>query len=213
MNITFKYSPNFDSNRKPIDRIVIHWIVGNLAAADAVFSKTGGTSAHYGVEDETVHQYVYEDKVAYHAGNYAMNQRSIGIEHSAAPGRPASDKTYETSAQLIARIASENNFPLDRTHVIKHNEVIATQCPGTMDVDRLITLAKKYKGGGSMDTLDSLRKQRDDNWNLYQKALKDQDAIRKARDDNWNLYQEERMKADPKYRDMIDKIKVLLNSL
>lgn len=135
-------SPNFDTNRKPINRIVIHWIVGTLAAADSQFQKPNSTSAHYAVEDTTVHQYVKEEHVAYHAGNYAMNQRSIGIEHSAAPDRPASEETYKTSATLIREIAKRHNIPLDRTHIIKHSEVVPTQCCGTVDVDRLINLAK-----------------------------------------------------------------------
>ncbi len=155
MNIIWKGSPNFDGNRKTIDRIVIHWIVGNLAAADAVFAKTSpGTSAHYGIEDQTVHQYVQEGQVAYHAGNYAMNQRSVGIEHSAQPGRLASDATYDSSGQMIAQIAKRYNIPLDRQHVIKHNEVVATQCPGTMDIDRLIAIAKSYLGGGGNSMAD-----------------------------------------------------------
>ena len=142
MNITQKPSPNFDSNRQPIDRIVIHWMVTTLAGADAQFMKPGGTSAHYGIEDAVIHQYVAENKVAYHAGNYPMNQRSIGIEHSADPNRPASDTTYQTSGQLIAEIAKRYNIPLDRQHIIKHSEVVATQCCGTVDVDRLISIAK-----------------------------------------------------------------------
>lgn len=137
-------SPNFDTDRKKIDRIVIHWMAGTLAGTDAQFQKTSpGTSAHYGVEDKTVHQYVKEENVAYHAGNYPMNQRSIGIEHSAAPDRPASDATYQTAAKLILEISKRHSIPLDRTHVIKHSEVKATQCPGTMDLDRLIRMAKE----------------------------------------------------------------------
>jgi len=138
MTITWIGSPNYDDKRKPIDRIVIHWMVGTMAAADAQFQKPGGTSAHYGVEGKTIHQYVTEGNVAYHAGNYAMNQRSIGIEHSAAPDRPATDETYATSAALIADIAKRRGIPLDRQHVIRHSEVVPTQCCGTVDVDRLI---------------------------------------------------------------------------
>jgi hypothetical protein len=143
-----KPSPNQDANRVKVDRVVIHWIVGNLAAADAVFAKPGGVSAHYGIEDNTVHQYVAEDKVAYHAGVYAMNQRSIGIEHSAAPDRPASEATYQTSGKLIAEICKRHSIPLDRAHIIKHSEVKATQCPGTMDLDKLINIAKNQGATG-----------------------------------------------------------------
>lgn len=142
MNITQKPSPNQDGNRVTIDRIVIHWMNGTLASADAVFSNPGGTSAHYGIENNEVHQYVAENKVAYHAGNYYYNQRSIGIEHSADPSRPASEQTYQTSGQLVREIAKRYNIPLDRTHIIKHSEIVPTQCCGTVDIDKIINLAK-----------------------------------------------------------------------
>ena len=167
MNIISKPSPNQDSFRLPITTIVIHWIVGNLAAADAVFAKLGGVSAHYAVEDSTVHQYVPENKVAYHAGVYLVNQQSIGIEHSASPDRPASDLTYETSGQLIAEIAKRYNIPLDRAHIKGHKEYKATQCPGTMDIDRLISIAKKYQPNDLQKELDKARLERDANWNKF----------------------------------------------
>lgn len=145
MNIQWIGSPNYDTNRKPINKIIIHWIVGNLAAADATFTKTSaGTSAHYGVEDSTIHQYVLEQNVAYHAGVYSVNQESVGIEHSASPDRPASESTYKTSGELIYEIAKRYNIPLDRQHILKHSEVKATQCCGTVDVDKLISIAKSF---------------------------------------------------------------------
>ena len=59
MTIKFIGSPNFDTSRKPIKQVVIHWMVGTLKATDAVFQdKIRNTSAHYGVEDEIIHQYV-----------------------------------------------------------------------------------------------------------------------------------------------------------
>lgn len=151
-------SPNYDTNRKPIDRVVIHWFgAGNQAGADATFQKPSGTSAHYSVEDTTVHQYVKEEHVAYHAGNYAMNQRSIGIEHSATPDRPATEATYQTAGKLLGEICARHNIPLDREHIIKHSEVPrATQCCGTIDIDKLISIAK---GGGMADTVESLKAQ------------------------------------------------------
>ncbi len=138
MNITWFGSPNFDGNRLPITRIVLHWMDGTLAGTDAQFQKPKGTSAHFGIEDDTVHQYVNVTQVAYHAGSYPMNQRSIGIEHSADPNRPASEKTYETSAQVIATMCKAYNIPVDREHIIKHSEVIPTQCPGSLGIDRII---------------------------------------------------------------------------
>lgn len=161
-------SSNYDKSRKPITHIVIHWIVGNLASADATFKNPArNASAHYGIEDSTIFQWVNEAHTAYHAGNYAYNQKSIGIEHSAAPDRPASEATYQTSGKLIAEIAKRYSIPLDRAHIVGHKEVSATQCPGTMDIDKLISIAK---GGVNVDTqkiIDELRKARDDNWNKF----------------------------------------------
>ena len=143
MNIVWKGSPNYDSNRKPIDRIVIHWMSGTLAGTDAQFQKSGGTSAHYGIEDNVIHQYVKEDNVAYHAGVYTMNQRSIGIEHSANIDRPASEETYKSSGMLVADLCKRYSIPLDRNHIIKHSEVPrSTACPGTLNLDKIIQIAK-----------------------------------------------------------------------
>lgn len=153
INTTWIGSPNFTSGREntTIDHIVIHWMDGTLASTDAVFQDTTRqTSAHYGIEDGTIHQYVQESDTAWHAGNWAMNLRSIGIEHSAQPGRDASAATLENSAQLIAQIAKEYNIPLDRQHVLKHSEVpYATQCCGTINVDALVARANQINGSST----------------------------------------------------------------
>ncbi len=152
MNVTFIGSPNQSAGRQGngIDHIVIHWMDGNLASADSTFQNTSRqTSAHYGIEDQTVHQYVQEADTAWHAGNWAMNCRSIGIEHSAEPGRDASAATIETSAQLVADIAKRHGIPLDRQHVIKHCEVpYATQCCGTVPIDEILAKAQAIVGSG-----------------------------------------------------------------
>src|SRR3990167_8874773 len=145
MDITFKGSPNYDSNRKKIDRIVVHWFgVGTLESANQRFQKPDNSSAHYGISNKTVWQWVYEDKVAYHAGNYAMNQRSIGIEHDAGinPAHDLSEASYRTSCELIHDICRRYSIPMDREHIIGHKEVKPTQCPGTIDINRLINIAK-----------------------------------------------------------------------
>lgn len=141
-------SPNFSKGRNgmntTIDRIVCHWIVGKLESADVTFQNTTrNTSAHYGVGDDEVHGYVKEEDTAYHAGVWAMNLRSLGIEHEGGPDLPISEETYKTSAKLIGELCKKYNIPLDREHIIKHNEVRATQCPGTLDLDKIIRLAKE----------------------------------------------------------------------
>jgi len=149
MSIQWKGSPNYDKNRKPITKIVIHWFgVGDLNSANNRFqSASSGVSAHYGISDDTVFQWVKEEHVAYHAGNYEVNQESIGIEHDATTTKNASEKTYQTSGQLVADICKRHSIPLDREHIIGHNQVKATACPGTLDIDKIINLAK----GDNMD--------------------------------------------------------------
>lgn len=135
---------NFEVGRKvPVDRIVLHWIVGKLSAADAEFQKPSRqASAHYGIGNKVVHQYVKEEDTAYHCGNLAFNRRSIGIEHEGGPDLPITDETYATSAELVATICKKYAIPLARTHIIGHREVAATQCPGALDIDRVIREAK-----------------------------------------------------------------------
>lgn len=164
MTTTWIGSPNYSSGRggNAIDRIVIHWMVGTLASTDAVFQNTTRrTSAHYGIEDGNIHQYVTEENTAFHAGTGQMNQRSIGIEHSAAPGRNATQATIDTSAQLVADICKRRNIPCDRSHIIKHSEVIATQCCGTIPIDEIVSKANAILKGEDMPTkvtLESGRK-------------------------------------------------------
>lgn len=144
-------SPNYTQGRQgtKIDRVYVHWMVGTLASTDSVFqNKAVGTSAHYGIENGNIHQYVGEENTAYHAGTWTENLRSVGIEHSAAPGRDATQATLETSARLIAEICKRHGIPIDRAHIRKHSENIATQCPGTIPIDWLVARAKQINVGG-----------------------------------------------------------------
>lgn len=140
MQAVFKGSPNFDTDRKPIDRIVIHWFgEGTLESANTRFqNESSQVSAHYGISDSRLWQWVKEENVAYHAGVYSMNQRSIGIEHDATTTKNASEETYQASIKLVAEICKKYNIPADRTHIIKHSEVKATACCGTLDIDRIV---------------------------------------------------------------------------
>jgi len=117
--------------------------MGTLEGANATFQKPSGTSAHYGISDTRVWQWVKEEHVAYHAGNYVVNQKSIGIEHDANPDKLLSEASYQTSGRLVAEICKRYNIPLDRTHIIKHSEVPRnTQCSGSIDIDKIIRIAK-----------------------------------------------------------------------
>lgn len=154
MSIQWKGSPNYDTNRKPIRKIVIHWFgKGTLESADKRFQNpSSNVSAHYGISGETVYQWVKEENVAYHSGNYSVNQESIGIEHDATTTHDASDDTYRTSARLIVDISERFGIPIDREHIIKHSDVKPTQCPGTVDVERIIREARLIKTEFAVET-------------------------------------------------------------
>ena len=127
-----------------IDKIVVHWMAGTLASCDATFQSPARiASAHYGIGGDQIHQYVKEEDAAWHCGNLLANRQSIGIEHEGGPNLPISELTYQTSAKLIKEICDRYSIPLDRTHIKGHNEFSATQCPGTLDTDKLISLAKQ----------------------------------------------------------------------
>jgi hypothetical protein len=137
---------NYDETRKPIDRVIIHTVVGTKDGAIARFSTIGTkVSAHYIVDwDGKLYHGLEETFTAYQAGDYAMNQRSIGVEHSDLGNyngtRP--DTLYKTSAALVADICTFYNIPIDRQHILKHSEVHPTGCPDALDVERIVREAK-----------------------------------------------------------------------
>lgn len=144
-------SGSFDTSRLRIQYVIIHTMVGTLEGTKNWFSNPNRdslSSAHYGIGlDGVIHRYVDENKTAYHAGNYSINQQSIGIEHedNKKPYEERTDTLYNTSAKLIADACQFYDIPIDRKHVLKHNEVSKrpTECPATLDIDRLVRLAQQ----------------------------------------------------------------------
>ena len=132
-------SGNWKQGRQgtPIDTIVIHWIDGSQLACDTTFLNPHTmAAAHFSVEDAAVHQYVDLNDTAFHAGNWNWNLRSIGIEVSASPNRPASDTTYETVARLCSELMQL--FP-SIVQLKRHNEVstLSTECCGSVEIGRI----------------------------------------------------------------------------
>ena len=135
---------------RTINKLVLHWIVGTLESAGSTFANPDNeVSSHYGVGDNDVHQYVREEDTAWHAGNLVANRESIGIEHEGgwllgdskiARFKPT-DKTHETSAKLVAEVCERYGIPIDSNHIKLHRDFKATQCPGSLDVDRIIQMA------------------------------------------------------------------------
>ncbi|MEV7311169.1 N-acetylmuramoyl-L-alanine amidase [Streptomyces microflavus] len=125
---TANYTVPSHPSERPIDRVVIH-------VAQQMFTPTIGifrdpakqVSAHYVVRsgDGHVAQCVREQDIAWHAGNWNVNTRSIGIEHEGWVDRPEyfTPVMYLRSARLTADICERHGIPKDRAHIIGHHEV------------------------------------------------------------------------------------------
>lgn len=144
--------------------------MGTAASAASRFYNTSSkVSAHYGVLlDGSIWHWVDEDNTAYHSGDYPMNQRSIGIEHedNGDYNGIRTDALYSASAKLVRDICLFYQIPIDRMHILKHSEVIATGCPDALDIERIV---REANGTVNQQTLiDQLRADRYRNWQLYQ---------------------------------------------
>jgi len=124
-----------------VELIVDHWTVVMFEGAIRRFKDPSSIlSAHYVIgQDGRIAQLVSEDDTAYHAGRYDVNLRSIGIEHEAGPAMAPTDALYAASAELHADIAVRHGLDLVvGTTVLPHRAIVPTECPGTLDVDRIV---------------------------------------------------------------------------
>ncbi|MER7970628.1 N-acetylmuramoyl-L-alanine amidase [Streptomyces sp. NPDC096080] len=117
-----------------VDYIVLHDTESSYDSAIKTFQTAGsGDSAHYVVRssDGAVTQMTPTKDIAFHAGNYWFNMHSIGIEHEGFAAHGASwypQTQYRTTADLVKYLAAKFDVPLDRQHIIGHDNV-----PGPQD--------------------------------------------------------------------------------
>ncbi|MDH6218041.1 N-acetylmuramoyl-L-alanine amidase [Streptomyces pseudovenezuelae] len=130
---------NYTVSNRPtaysLDRVIIHVTQETYAGTLAIFKNPQKkVSAHYVVRsaDGHVAQCVREADIAWHAGNWSYNTRSIGIEHEGWVDQPSyfTNALYEQSAKLTAAICAKYGIPKDRAHILGHYEV-----PGTDHTD------------------------------------------------------------------------------
>jgi hypothetical protein len=132
---TSNYTVSNRPTTYPVNLVVIHVTQETYSNTINIFQDpTRKVSAHYLVRssDGAVAQFVREHDVAWHAGNWDYNTRSIGIEHEGWVDQPAYFTTamYHASAALTAAICNKYGIPKDRNHIIGHVEV-----PGTTHTD------------------------------------------------------------------------------
>jgi len=112
----------------PVNKIVIHVVQGSFSSAINWFlDPNANVSAHYTVRssDGFIGQSVHEEDIAWHAGYWEYNRTSIGIEHEGYISDPSwfTDAMYRSSAKLSAYLCKKYGIPIDRQHIIGHNEV------------------------------------------------------------------------------------------
>ncbi|MDT8909664.1 peptidoglycan recognition family protein [Amycolatopsis sp. PS_44_ISF1] len=125
---------NHDLANRPqsqkIDYIVIHDTEGYWADALKLVQDPSYLGWHYTVRsaDGLIAQHVPTKDVGWHAGNWYINSKSIGIEHEgfAVKGTWYTEAMYRASAKLVGYLAKRYDIPLDRAHIIGHDNV-----PGT----------------------------------------------------------------------------------
>jgi hypothetical protein len=76
--------------------------------------------------DGHIAQHVRAKDVAWHAGNWYVNAKSIGLEHEgflASPDAWYTEAMYRASARLVKYLAGKYGIPLDRQHILGHDTV------------------------------------------------------------------------------------------
>ncbi|MGW0117468.1 N-acetylmuramoyl-L-alanine amidase [Streptomyces sp. NPDC003327] len=121
-----------------IRQIVIHDTEGPYETSlDVLTDPTWGGSAHYLIKasDGLVTQMLENKNLAWHAGNWTHNMHSIGVEHEGFAIKEGSwytEPQYRSSAELVKHLATTYGVPIDREHIIGHDEV-ALQTDGDLD--------------------------------------------------------------------------------
>jgi N-acetylmuramoyl-L-alanine amidase len=111
-----------------IDYIVIHDTEGSYATAQRLVTDPTYVSWNYTVRSRDGHvaQHLNAKDVGWHAGNWYINMHAIGIEHEGYAAAGASwytEAMYQSSAALVRYLAGKYGVPLDRAHIIGHDQV------------------------------------------------------------------------------------------
>jgi hypothetical protein len=127
---------NHDLADRPAGRLKINYIV--IHDTEATWRTTlhliqdpTYVSWHYSLRssDGRIAEHVDPSNVAWHAGNWYINMHAIGLEHEGfgEHGSWFTEAMYQSSATLVRYLAHRYGIPLDRAHIIGHDQV-----PGTV---------------------------------------------------------------------------------
>ncbi|MEV6056599.1 peptidoglycan recognition family protein [Streptomyces sp. NPDC052107] len=123
---------NHDLGDRPVSQaikyIVIHDTEGAWDGVLNLIQDPTYVSWNYTIRstDGLIAQHVKAKDVAWHAGNWDINARSVGIEHEgflANPDAWYTEAMYRSSARLVKYLAGKYGIPLDRQHILGHDNV------------------------------------------------------------------------------------------
>lgn len=171
MNIIQKpvNSSNYTKQSTKKVGFVLHWIVGEVESADATFANSAKqVSAHYGIgSNGEVHQYVADEYIAWHAGNWEANTKYIGIEHAGGQDlgggnrKKPTEQCHLTSIELITELCRKHGISqlIRGQNIFKHSEIKATQCCGSLDIDRITNAVNNnFNNNNNMSNLEQQKK-------------------------------------------------------
>ncbi|MER7837552.1 peptidoglycan recognition family protein [Streptomyces sp. NPDC096040] len=123
---------NHDVGDRPVSQsikyIIIHDTEGAWDGTINLIQDPTYVSWNYTVRstDGLIAQHVKAKDVAWHAGNWYINAKSIGIEHEgflASPDAWYTEAMYRSSARLVKYLTAKYGIPLDRQHILGHDNV------------------------------------------------------------------------------------------
>ncbi len=143
------YTVGRQGNR--ISKIVVHYTGTEASAHNNLlyFSReSAGASAHYFIDrDGTIRQSVSEGDTAWHAGHWATNLCSVGIE-VVSGGSDYTEAQIVALSQLVADIRSRCGVSAD--NVIRHYDVTGKLCPAPyVDGSKWAALHARICGGSA----------------------------------------------------------------
>ncbi|MET9901628.1 peptidoglycan recognition family protein [Streptomyces sp. NPDC006446] len=123
---------NHDLGDRPVAQsikyIVIHDTEGTWDGVLNLVQDPTYVSWNYTLRSTDGHiaQHVKAKDVAWHAGNWYINAKSIGLEHEGfltAPDAWYTEEMYRASARLVKYLSRKYGIPLDRQHILGHDNV------------------------------------------------------------------------------------------
>ena len=127
------YQANRPFGGIPIHSIMIHDTETSYAGTIEAFTNAKATSSvqylvsgQYASSDPAITQFIPDRVWSHSVNNWWFNETSIGIEHvgfAVAPAGYYTPQLYQRSADLVGWIVWKYRLPLDRAHILGHDNI------------------------------------------------------------------------------------------